>query len=80
MDRCERCAGSDYPRKRRSVYETTLWLLESVSTAFQGLDTGPGAIQGKYFNRIAKDLRKRAQTEHIAYHAKAERTTRKRAS
>ncbi len=45
-------------RNRQAVQEI-LWLLETVSTAFQGLDTGAGSVQGKYFNKIAEDLRKR---------------------
>ena len=44
-------------RHRQAVQEI-LWLLETVSTAFQGLDTGSGTVQGKYFNKIAEDLRK----------------------
>jgi len=44
-------------RDRQAVQEI-LWLLETVSTAFQGLDTGTGTIQGRYFNTIADDLRK----------------------
>jgi hypothetical protein len=44
-------------RNRQAVQEI-LWLLETVSTAFQGLDTGSGSVQGKYFNKIAEDLRK----------------------
>ena len=44
-------------RDRQAVQEI-LWLLETVSTAFQGLDTGAGTIQGKYFNKIAEDLRR----------------------
>lgn len=43
-------------RDRQAVQEI-LWLLETVSTAFQGIDTGAGTIQGKYFNKIAEDLR-----------------------
>jgi hypothetical protein len=44
-------------RHRQAVQEI-LWLLETVSTAFQGLDMGIGTVQGKYFNKIAEDLRK----------------------
>ncbi len=47
-------------RGRQAVQEV-LWLLETVSTAFQGLDTGTGTVQGKYFNKIVADLRKRSQ-------------------
>lgn len=44
-------------RDRQAVQEV-LWLLETVSIAFQGLDTGAGTVQGKYFNKIVDDLRK----------------------
>jgi hypothetical protein len=44
-------------RHRQAVQEI-LWLLETVSTAFQGLDIGAGTVQGKYFNKIAEALRK----------------------
>jgi len=44
-------------RDRLAVQEI-LWLLETVSTAFQGLETDSGTVHGKYFNRIAEDLRR----------------------
>lgn len=44
-------------RDRPAVQEI-LWLLETVSTAFQGMGTEAGTVQGKYFNKIAKDLRR----------------------
>lgn len=47
-------------RHRQAVQEV-LWLLETVSTAFQGLDTDAGTVQGKYFNKIVGDLRHRYQ-------------------
>ena len=47
-------------RYRQAVQEV-LWLLETVSTAFQGLDTAAGTVQGKYFNKIISDLRHRYQ-------------------
>ena len=43
-------------RDREAVQEI-LWLLETVSTAFRGLDTTTGTIEGNYFNRIVKELR-----------------------
>lgn len=43
-------------RYRLAVQEV-LWLLETVSTAFQGLSTDNGTVQGKYFNKIVGDLR-----------------------
>jgi hypothetical protein len=44
-------------RYRQAVQEL-LWLPETVSTAFQGLDAGRGTVQGKYFNKIVGDLRR----------------------
>jgi hypothetical protein len=44
-----------------------LWLLETVSTVFQGIQVGDTTIQGKYFNKIADELRyhrKGQVTEH----------------
>jgi hypothetical protein len=41
----------------RQAVQEALWLLETVSTAFKGLETDAGTIQGKYFNKIAEDLR-----------------------
>ena len=42
----------------RPAVQEVLWLLETVSTAFQGLETNSGTVQGKYFNKIAEDLRR----------------------
>ena len=46
----------DEGRPRQAVQEI-LWLLETVSTAFEGCPTDSGTVQGKYFNKIVKDLR-----------------------
>ena len=43
-------------RGREAVQEA-LWLLETVTTAFRGVDSETGTIEGKYFNRIVKELR-----------------------
>lgn len=43
-------------RPREAVQEI-LWLLETVATAFRGLDTQSGKVEGKYFNQIVRDLR-----------------------
>jgi hypothetical protein len=45
-------------RPREAVQEV-LWLLETVSTAFRGIETQSGRVEGKYFNKIADDLRKK---------------------
>lgn len=42
----------------RQAVQEILWLLETVSTAFQGLSVGDGTVQGKYFNKIMDDLRR----------------------
>ncbi len=42
----------------RQAVQEVLWLLETVSIAFCGLDTTEGTIKGKYFNKIVSDLRK----------------------
>jgi hypothetical protein len=42
----------------RPAVSEILWLLETVSTAFRGLDIGTATVQGKYFNKIAWELRK----------------------
>ncbi|KAB2737439.1 hypothetical protein [Brucella anthropi] len=44
-------------RPRQAVQEI-LWLLETVSTAFQGHESGSGTVEGKYFNEIIRALRK----------------------
>ena len=44
-------------RGREAVQET-LWLLETVATAFRGAETATGTVEGKYFNDIVKQLRR----------------------
>jgi hypothetical protein len=44
-------------RDRPAVQEI-LWLLETVSTAFRGIDVGEGRVRGKYFNTIVADLKR----------------------
>lgn len=47
-------------RHRQAVQEV-LWLLETVTTAFQGLNIGETSIGGKYFNKIIEEIRKNNQ-------------------
>jgi hypothetical protein len=44
--------------KPRQAVQEILWLLETVSTAFEGRENALGAVEGKYFNTIVRDLRK----------------------
>lgn len=41
----------------REAVQESLWLLETVATAFRGVATATGSVEGKYFNKIAKELR-----------------------
>lgn len=43
-------------RAREAVQEI-VWLLETVATAFRGLETHSGRVEGKYFNQIVRNLR-----------------------
>lgn len=45
----------------RQAVQEVLWLLETVSTAFRGLDILDGTIQGRYFNKIIGELRQRGR-------------------
>ena len=47
-------------RDREAVQES-LWVLESVVTAFRGVDFGGDAVGGRYFNQIVRELRKVAR-------------------
>jgi hypothetical protein len=44
--------------QNRQAVQEILWLLESVSTLFEGLTIGEATVEGKYFNKIAADLKK----------------------
>lgn len=43
-------------RAREAVQEI-LWLLETVATAFRGMETESGKVEGKYFNHIVRELK-----------------------
>lgn len=43
--------------RHRLAVQELLWLLESVTTVFQGTGEGENTIKGKYFNDLVKDLR-----------------------
>jgi hypothetical protein len=40
----------------RQAVQEILWLLETISTAFDGRETSVGTIEGKYFNAIVREL------------------------
>lgn len=41
----------------RAAIQEILWLLETVTTAFRGIETESGTVEGKYFNQIVRDLK-----------------------
>ncbi|WP_292137659.1 hypothetical protein [Mesorhizobium sp.] len=45
----------------RQAVQEVLWLLETIATAFRGLDVPDGSIQGRYFNKIIGELRARGR-------------------
>lgn len=49
----------------REAVQELLWLLETVSTGFRGVETASGRIEGTYFNRIVRELRGRANRPAI---------------
>ena len=54
MQRAEQLLLQGHPRE---AVQELLWLLETISTAFRGVETESGTVAGKYFNQIARDLR-----------------------
>lgn len=52
--RAEQLLGEGLPRE---AIQELLWLLETISTAFRGIETESGTVAGKYFNQIVRDLR-----------------------
>lgn len=43
--------------RHREAVQEILWLLETVTTAFKGIETEFGTVEGKYFNQIVRDLK-----------------------
>jgi hypothetical protein len=54
LQRSEQLLAENHPRE---AVQEILWLLETVATAFRGLETHSGTVEGKYFNQIVRDLR-----------------------
>jgi hypothetical protein len=42
----------------RQAVSELLWLLETITTAFRGVEVGDGTVGGKYFNPIVGDLKR----------------------
>ena len=54
LQRSEELLRENRPRE---AVQAILWLLETITTAFRGIETETGRVEGKYFNRIVQDLR-----------------------
>ena len=54
LHRSEQLLSEGHPRE---AVQEILWLLETVTTAFRGIETESGTVEGKYFNQIVRDLR-----------------------
>jgi hypothetical protein len=48
----------------RQAVQELLWVLETVATAFRGVETPTGTVQGKYFNEIVRELRSGKRKKH----------------
>jgi hypothetical protein len=53
LSRADNLLAHQHPRQ---AVQEILWLLETVSTAFDGRETSVGAIEGKYFNSIVREI------------------------
>jgi hypothetical protein len=53
-------------RGRQAVQET-LWVLESLATAFRGVASASEAVGGRYFSEIARDLRRMHRGTNLAH-------------
>ena len=49
----------------RQAVQEILWVLETIVTAFRGLDTDTGTVQGQYFNKIVEDLKAQNRGTHM---------------
>jgi hypothetical protein len=58
LQRAERLQSEGH---HREAVQETLWVLESVTTAFRGVASAGNTVRGKYFNEIVKDLRRLAK-------------------
>lgn len=55
MQRAEQLLAESHPRE---AVQEMLWILESVATTFRGATLPTGTVEGRYFNEIARELRK----------------------
>lgn len=51
--------------KARPAVQEILWLLETVVTAFRGVQTDDGTVQGTFLNNIVRDLREKGRGKRL---------------
>ncbi|MDT4869500.1 hypothetical protein FQZ97_1045320 [compost metagenome] len=54
-------------REYRAAVQEILWLLETVSTTFQGVEYADGSVTGKYFSKIIGDLQRLNQGRTLGH-------------
>jgi hypothetical protein len=55
LQRAEELLAENRPRE---AVQEMLWILESIATTFRGTTLPTGTVQGRYFNEIARELRR----------------------
>jgi len=55
LARSEQLLAEDHPRE---AVQESLWVLESLVTAFRGIEVDGEVVRGKYFDNIVRDLKK----------------------
>lgn len=58
LERSEQLLSEGRPRE---AVQESLWVLESLATVFRGIEVDGEAVQGKYFNDIARNLKRVAK-------------------
>lgn len=58
LERSEQLLSEGHPRE---AVQESLWVLESLATAFRGIELDGDTVQGKYFNDIARNLKRVAK-------------------
>lgn len=58
LSRSEELLNQGHPRE---AVQESLWVLETVTTAFRGVDFSGDSVEGRYFNQIVRELRRLAR-------------------
>jgi hypothetical protein len=55
-----------HEQRHREAVQETLWVLESLATAFRGAESEDASVRGRYFIEIVRDLRRVAAGSTLA--------------